>query len=105
MAQSETPAFTLVNPLAARLRAGDIGLALMIKHARTVDIALAAKTCGFDAIYFDLQHSTVRAGREAGRALLQRGERVGADDGRGGGAGAGAAGVVAEVRDRRATAT
>ena len=49
----------LTNPLAARLRAGELGLALMIKHARTVDIALAAKTCGFDALYFDLQHSTV----------------------------------------------
>ena len=59
MAQAGSPRITLTNPLAARLRAGDIGLALMIKHARTVDIALAAKTCGFDAIYFDLQHSTV----------------------------------------------
>jgi len=49
----------MLNPLAERLRAGDIGLALMIKHARTVDIALAAKTIGFDALYFDLQHSTV----------------------------------------------
>ena len=49
----------MINPLAERLRAGDLGLALMIKHARTVDIALAAKTCGFDALYFDLQHSTV----------------------------------------------
>ena len=49
----------LVNPLAARLRAGEIGLAMMIRHARTVDIALAAKTCGFDAIYFDLQHTTI----------------------------------------------
>lgn len=59
MAQPDGPTATLVNPLAARLRAGEIGLALMIKHARTVDIALAAKTCGFDALYFDLQHSTV----------------------------------------------
>ena len=49
----------LLNPLAARLRAGELGLALMIKHSHTVDIALAAKTCGFDAIYFDLQHSTI----------------------------------------------
>jgi 2-keto-3-deoxy-L-rhamnonate aldolase RhmA len=57
MAQSHKTA--LANPLAARLRAGELGLALMIKHARTVDIALAAKTCGFDALYFDLQHSTV----------------------------------------------
>ena len=44
MAQSDSPTLTLVNPLATRLRAGEIGLALMIKHARTVDIALAAKT-------------------------------------------------------------
>jgi 2-keto-3-deoxy-L-rhamnonate aldolase RhmA len=59
MAQTDSPSATLINPLATRLRAGDVGLALMIKHARTVDIALAARTCGFDALYFDLQHSTV----------------------------------------------
>ena len=59
MARPDDPTVTLVNPLVTRLRAGEIGLALMIKHARTVDIALAAKTCGFDALYFDLQHSTV----------------------------------------------
>lgn len=59
MSQSEGSGATIVNPLAERLRSGGIGLSLMIKHARTVDIALAAKTCGFDALYFDLQHSTV----------------------------------------------
>jgi 2-keto-3-deoxy-L-rhamnonate aldolase RhmA len=59
MAQPDTAAASIVNPLAARLRAGEIGLSLMVRHARTVDIALAAKTCGFDALYFDLQHSTV----------------------------------------------
>ena len=59
MAMSDNKQPLLVNPLAARLRAGEIGLSLMIRHARTVDIALAAKTCGFDALYFDLQHSTV----------------------------------------------
>lgn len=59
MSQSEGTGATIVNPLAERLRSGGIGLSLMIKHARTVDIALAAKTCGFDALYFDLQHSTV----------------------------------------------
>jgi len=47
----------IVNPLADRLKRGDLGLALMIRHARTVDIALAAGACGFDALYFDLQHS------------------------------------------------
>src|ERR1700704_553893 len=59
MAQASSQSPSLMNPLAARLRAGELGLALMIKHARTVDIALAARTCGFDALYFDLQHSTV----------------------------------------------
>ena len=47
----------LLNPLAERLKSGGLGLALMIRHARTVDIAVAAATCGFDALYFDLQHT------------------------------------------------
>jgi 2-keto-3-deoxy-L-rhamnonate aldolase RhmA len=49
----------LVNPVAERLRKGDIALNLMIRHARTVDIALAARTCGFDGLFFDLQHGVV----------------------------------------------
>lgn len=49
----------LVNSVAERLRKGDIALNLMIRHARTVDIALAAKTCGFDGLFFDLQHGVV----------------------------------------------
>jgi 2-keto-3-deoxy-L-rhamnonate aldolase RhmA len=59
MAAAPLSNIRFANPLATRLREGGIGLALMIRHARTVDIALAAKTCGFDALYFDLQHSTV----------------------------------------------
>ena len=47
----------LENPLKMRLQSGGLGLALMIRHARTVDIGLAARACGFDAIYFDMQHS------------------------------------------------
>ena len=49
----------LKNPLMQKFRDGDVGLALMVKHARTVDIALAARTCGFDAIYLDLQHNNM----------------------------------------------
>jgi 2-keto-3-deoxy-L-rhamnonate aldolase RhmA len=49
----------LVNPLAERLRKGELGLTLMIRHARTVDIALAAKVCGFDGLFFDLQHGVI----------------------------------------------
>ena len=49
----------LTNPLAERMRRGELGLNLMIRHARTVDIALAARTCGFDGLFFDLQHGVI----------------------------------------------
>jgi 2-keto-3-deoxy-L-rhamnonate aldolase RhmA len=49
----------LVNPLAERMRRGELGLTLMIRHARTVDIALAARMCGFDGLFFDLQHGVI----------------------------------------------
>lgn len=49
----------LVNPLLERLKSGGLGLTLMVRHARTVDIALAAKTCGFDGLFFDLQHGVI----------------------------------------------
>jgi len=41
------------------LNRGELALTLMIRHARTVDIALAAKLCGFDGIFFDLQHGVI----------------------------------------------
>ncbi len=49
----------LTNPVAERLRKGELALNLMIRHARTVDIALAARTCGFDGLFFDLQHGVI----------------------------------------------
>lgn len=49
----------LRNPLAERLRNGELGLALMLRQARTTDIAIAAHNCGFDALYFDMQHTTI----------------------------------------------
>ena len=52
-------AVQIVNPLAERMRGGELGLTLMVRHARSVDIALAAKTCGFDGLFFDLQHGVV----------------------------------------------
>lgn len=55
--QPETP--RIVNPLAERIKSGGLGLTLMIRQARTVDIVLAARTCGFDGLFFDLQHGVV----------------------------------------------
>ena len=49
----------LINPVKERLRKGELALNLMIRHARTVDIALAARTCGFDGLFFDLQHGVI----------------------------------------------
>jgi 2-keto-3-deoxy-L-rhamnonate aldolase RhmA len=49
----------LENTLKASLAAGRLGLAMIVKHARSPDIALAAKTCGYDAIYVDLEHSVI----------------------------------------------
>jgi len=54
-----TSAPHLVNPLLERMKSGGLGLNLMIRHARTVDIALAAKQCGFDGLFFDLQHGVI----------------------------------------------
>lgn len=54
-----TSAPLLVNPLLERMKSGGLGLNLMIRHARTVDIALAAKQCGFDGLFFDLQHGVI----------------------------------------------
>jgi 2-keto-3-deoxy-L-rhamnonate aldolase RhmA len=47
------------NPLAETLKAGKLGLAMIVKQVQSGDIALAAKTCGYDAVYVDLEHSVI----------------------------------------------
>ena len=60
MPESTTvPGPVLRNPLAETLAAGKLGLAMIIKQVRSVDIAVAARTCGYDAIYVDLEHSVI----------------------------------------------
>lgn len=49
----------LRNPLAETLAAGKLGLAMIVKQVQSVDIAIAAKTCGYDAVYVDLEHSVI----------------------------------------------
>lgn len=49
----------LRNPLADTLKAGKLGLAIIVKQVQSVDIAVAAKTCGYDAINVDLEHSVI----------------------------------------------
>ena len=50
---------TLRNPLRERLSNGDLALAMIVKQCRTADIAIAAHSCGYDAIYVDLEHSVI----------------------------------------------
>ena len=49
----------LRNPLADTLRAGRLGISLLVKQVHSVDIAVAAKSCGFDAINIDLEHAVI----------------------------------------------
>ncbi len=56
---SEQSWLHIKNPLAERLRHGELGLVLQVKQVQTPNIAVVAKTCGFDAIYIDMQHTAV----------------------------------------------
>ena len=49
----------LRNPLAETLAAGRLGIAMIVQKMHTVDIALAARSCGFDALSVDLEHSVI----------------------------------------------
>ncbi len=42
-----------------KLSAGQLTIGFGIRQARTVDIAKIAKTCGFDWIFIDMEHSTM----------------------------------------------
>ena len=47
------------NPLAEKLAKGDLGIAMIVKQVQSVDIAVAAASCGYDAIVIDLEHSVI----------------------------------------------
>lgn len=52
-------ALQIDNPLAARLARGELGLALQVKEAQTINIATVARSCGYDALYMDMQHTAI----------------------------------------------
>ncbi|HEY1473101.1 MAG TPA: aldolase/citrate lyase family protein [Pseudolabrys sp.] len=47
----------LVNPVKARMQAGQVALGMPVRLARSGDIARIAKTTGHDFIFIDCQHS------------------------------------------------
>ena len=59
MPDTSTAQDLLRNPLAERLAAGRLALSLIVKQVDTVDIAVAAHSCGYDAINVDLEHSVI----------------------------------------------
>ncbi len=42
-----------------RLEAGEVAVGVGLRQARTVDIAAAMKTCGFDFLFIDLEHNSM----------------------------------------------
>src|SRR5262245_30844573 len=51
------PAVELTNPVKARMASGDVALGMIVRLARSGDIARIAKATGHDFIFIDRQHS------------------------------------------------
>jgi 2-keto-3-deoxy-L-rhamnonate aldolase RhmA len=49
----------LTNAARERLDAGDMALGVILRQARTVDIAPVMKSCGFDWLFLDLEHNSM----------------------------------------------
>jgi 4-hydroxy-2-oxoheptanedioate aldolase len=50
---------TVRNPARERLSKGELCLGIGLRQARTVDIAAAMASCGFDWLFIDLEHGTM----------------------------------------------
>ena len=52
-------AASLTNAARRRLDAGELALGVILRQARTVDIAPIMKSCGFDWLFLDLEHNSM----------------------------------------------
>jgi 2-keto-3-deoxy-L-rhamnonate aldolase RhmA len=52
-------AATLHNAARDRLDAGELALGVILRQARTVDIAPIMKSCGYDWLFLDLEHNSM----------------------------------------------
>ena len=50
---------TVRNAALERLAAGGLALGMGLRQSRTVDIAKAMKTCGYDWLFIDMEHSSL----------------------------------------------
>src|SRR5437773_602153 len=49
----------LKNAARQRLDAGEMALGIILRQARTVDIAPVVKSCGYDFLFLDLEHNSM----------------------------------------------
>ena len=47
------------NAAKERLEAGELALGIGVRMSRTVDVAMAMKTCGYDWLFIDMEHSSL----------------------------------------------
>src|SRR5271163_4150041 len=52
-------AAVLKNAARERLDAGELALGVILRQARTVDIAPIMKSCGYDWLFLDLEHNSM----------------------------------------------
>ncbi|MEZ5855494.1 MAG: hypothetical protein R3D67_12425 [Hyphomicrobiaceae bacterium] len=50
---------TGANPAREKLKKGELAIGVGLRQARTVDIAPAMKTCGYDWLFIDCEHNSM----------------------------------------------
>lgn len=61
------------NPARDRLEKGEVAIGVGLRQARTVDVAAAMKTCGFDWLFLDLEHNSMALDTAVQIAMAARG--------------------------------
>src|SRR5829696_6129600 len=80
------------NAARERLDAGELALGVILRQARTVDVAPIMKSCGYDWLFLDLEHNSMDLDTAVQIAVSALG---------GGGARAGGAAMAGDALSRR----
>ncbi len=64
------------NHARRRLAAGELALGMGVRQGRTVDIATIARTCGFDWLFIDMEHSSMDVDLAAQLAMASLGAGI-----------------------------
>ena len=64
------------NHAKRRLAAGELALGMGVRQGRTVDIATIARTCGFDWLFIDMEHSSLDVDLAAQLAMASLGAGI-----------------------------